>query len=42
MNPLNIEGLNIHGNHVTATDSANYNVVFFFVSDFKIVYYSNY
>ena len=31
--------LNIHGTHVTAT---NNNVVFFFVSDLKIVYDNNY
>ena len=42
---LNINGyigrLNIHGTHVTATNSTNNNVVFFFVSDLKIVYYNN-
>ena len=34
--------VNIHGSHVTANNSNNYNVVFFFVSDLKIVYYNNY
>ena len=34
--------LNIHGTHVTANNSINDNVVFFFVSDLKIVYYNNY
>ena len=34
--------LNIYGTHVTANNSTNNNVVFFFVSDLKIVYYNNY
>ena len=34
--------VNIHGTHVTANESAYYNVVFFFVSDLKTVYYNNY
>ena len=34
--------LNIHGTHVTAHNSTNNNIVFFFVSDLKIVYYNNY
>ena len=34
--------LNIHGAHVTANNSTNNNVVFFFVSDLKIVYSNNY
>ena len=34
--------LKIHGIHETANNSSNNNVVFFFVSDLKIVYYSNY
>ena len=33
--------LNIYGIHVTANRLTN-NVVFFFVSDLKIVYYNNY
>ncbi len=33
--------LNIYGTHVTANDSTNNNVVFFFVLDFKIEYYYN-
>ena len=37
-----VEWLNIHGTHVTAKDSTNNNVVFFFISDFKIIYYNNY
>ena len=36
------ECLNIHGTYVTANNSTNNNVVFFFVSDLKIVYYNNY
>ena len=39
---LNIGCLDIHGNHVTANNSTNDNVVFFFVSDLKIAYYNNY
>ena len=34
--------LNIHGTNVTTNNSTNNNVEFFFVSDFKIVYYNNY
>ena len=34
--------LNTHGSHMTTTNSTNDNVVFFFVSDLKIVYYNNY
>ena len=33
--------LNILGAHVTAINSTNYNVLFFFVSDLKIVCYNN-
>ena len=29
--------LNLHGTHVTANDSTNNNVVFFIVSDLKII-----
>ena len=36
-----IRCLNIHRTHVTANNSAN-NVVFFFISDLKIVYNNNY
>ena len=32
---------NVHGSHVTANNSTNNNVVVFFVSDFKTVYYNN-
>ena len=42
MQLFNIWCLNIHGTHVTANNSTNDNVVFLFVSDFKIVYYNNY
>ena len=44
MGPMtaNIGYLNIHRIHVTANKSTNNNVVFFFVSDLKIVYYNNY
>ena len=38
----NIGCLNIQGTHVTANNSTNYNVMFFIVSDLKIVYYNNY
>ena len=42
MGCLNIHGyigcLNIHGTHVTVNNYTNNNVVFFFVSDLKIVY----
>ena len=31
-----------YGTHVTANNSTNNNVVFFFVSDLKIAYYNNY
>ena len=34
--------INIYGTYVTAHNSTNNNVVFFFVSDLKIVYYNNY
>ena len=34
--------LNIDGTHVTANNSTNNNVVFFPVSDFKIIYNNNY
>ena len=37
----NIGCLNIDGTYVTANNSTNNNVVFFFVSDFKIVCYNN-
>ena len=33
---------NIYGTHVTATNSNNNKVVFFFLSNLKIVYYNNY
>ena len=36
-----IYGFNIHGTHLTAKNSTNNNVVFFFVSDLKIVSYNN-
>ena len=42
MQPINIGCLNIHGTHLTAKNSTNNNVVFFVVSDLKIVYYNNY
>ena len=38
MQPINIGCLNTH---VTANNSTNYNVVFFFVSDLKTVYYNS-
>ena len=34
--------LNIHGTHVTANNYTNNNVLFFLVSDMKIVCYNNY
>ena len=34
--------LNIHESHVTANNTTNNNVVLFFVSYLKIVYYNNY
>ena len=34
--------LNIHGTHMTVNNFANNNVVFFFASALKIVYYNNY
>ena len=37
-----IGSLNIHGTYVIVNYSTNNNVVFFFVSDLKIVYYNNY
>ena len=33
---------NIHGTHVITNNSTNNNVVLFFVSDLKRVYYNNY
>ena len=36
------ECLNIYRTHVAANNFTNNNVVFFFVSDLKIVYYNNY
>ena len=33
---------NIHGTHVTDSNSTNNNVVFFFFSDLKIVSYNDY
>ena len=42
MQPINKGCLKIHGTHVTANNSTNNNVVFFFVLDLKIVYYNNY
>ena len=38
----NIGCLNTRGTYVTANNSTNDNVLFFFVSDLKIVYYNNY
>ena len=32
----------MHGTHMTANNSTSINVVFFLVSDLKIVYYNNY
>ena len=37
-----IRCLNIYGTHVTANNSYNNNVVFFFVLDSKIICYNNY
>ena len=37
----NIGCVNIHGAHLTANTSINNNIVFFFVSELKIVYYNN-
>ena len=34
--------LNIHGTHVTANNSTNNNVMFCFISDWKIVCYNNF
>ena len=39
---VNIECLNIHVTHISANKFTNKNVMFFFVSDLKIVYYNNY
>ena len=39
---VNTGCLNIYRTYVTAIDSNNNYVVFFFVSDLKIVYYNNY
>ena len=36
-----IRYLNIHETHVSATNPSNNNVVFFLVSDLKIIYYNN-
>ena len=36
------ECLNIQGTYVTANNSTNNSVVFFFASNLKIVYYNNY
>ena len=41
-NDNNIGCLNIHGTHVTANNSTNNILLFFFISDLKIVYYNNY
>ena len=32
----------VHVTHVNANNSTNNNLLFFFVSDLKIVYYNNY
>ena len=37
-----IEYLSISGTHVTANNSTNDNIGFFFISDLKIVNYNNY
>ena len=37
-----LASLNIPGTHVTAYNSTNNNVVLFFVSDLKIVFFNNY
>ena len=42
MQPIKVGCPNIHRTHVTANYSTNNKVVFFFVSDLKIVYYNNY
>ena len=40
---LGVQGcLNIHGTHLTANNPTTNNIVFFLVSDLKIVYYNNY
>ena len=39
MQRIDIGCLNIHGTHVTTPNSTTNNVVFFFVSDLKIVNY---
>ena len=36
-----IGSLNLHGTHVTANNSSDNNLVFFFVSDLKIVNYND-
>ena len=36
------ECLNIYGTHVTAHNSTTNDIVFFIVSDLKIIYYNNY
>ena len=38
----NIGCLNIHGTHVTANNFTIDDVVFFFISELKIVHYNNY
>ena len=38
---VSIECLNIEGTHVAANNSTKNNVLFIFVSDWKIVYYNN-
>ena len=39
---LSIGCLNVHGVHVTVNNFIDNNVVIFFVSDLKVVYYKNY
>ena len=41
-NSANTGSLNIHMTHLTDNNSTNYNVLFFFGSGLKIVYYNNY
>ena len=38
---MHIGYLNIHATYVIANNFTKNNIVFFFVSDFKIVYYDN-
>ena len=40
--PNNIGCLNIHETQMTTNNSTNNDIVFFFVSDLRIVYYDNY